>query len=200
MSTYTVQPADTLANIAEKFGISLEALEAANPQITNPDQIEVGQVINIPGQTGTGNPQINEALSVQNQARHEAQNHGNHISRPDLTWDDNLASAAQGWANHLAATNSFEHDPNAGAGENLFEASGFTPSFADACRDWVGEESKYHGEAIGQGNFEDWGHYTQVVWPSTTKVGIAIATSASGAMYVVGRYLPQGNISGQSAW
>ena len=200
MSTYTVQPGDTLVKIAANFGISVEALEAANPQITNPELIQIGQVINIPAPTGNGNPQIDEALSVQNQARQEAQNHGNHISRPGLTWDDNLASRAQDWANHLAATDTFEHDPNAGAGENIFEESGVVPSFADACRAWISEESKYNGEAIGQGNFEDWGHYTQVVWPSTTSVGMASATSASGKSYIVGRYLPGGNISGQSAW
>ncbi len=47
--TYTVQSGDTLSSIAAKFGISLAALEAANPQITNPNLIYVGQVINIPG-------------------------------------------------------------------------------------------------------------------------------------------------------
>lgn len=202
MSSYTIQPGDSLSSIADKFGIPLAALEAANPQISNPDVIDVGQTINIPGgNTGnTSNPAIDEAIAVQNQARQEAQNHGNHLSRPGLSWDAGLANAAQAWANHLAATNTFDHDPNAGAGENIFEGAGFTPSFADACRDWIGEEAKYNGEAIGQGNFEEWGHYTQVVWPSTTTVGIASATSASGATYVVGRYLPQGNIVGQSAW
>jgi murein DD-endopeptidase MepM/ murein hydrolase activator NlpD len=199
MSVYTVQPGDSLSSIADKFGISLDALEAANPQISNPDVIDVGQSINIPGGS-SGNTTVDEALSVQNQARQEAQNHGNHVSRPGLSWDAGLANAAQAWANHLAQTDSFEHDPNAGAGENIFSGSGFSPSFADACRAWIGEEANYHGEAIGQGNFEEWGHYTQVVWPTTTSVGIASATSASGSTYVVGRYLPQGNIVGQSAW
>ncbi len=34
--------------IAKKFGVSLAALEAANPQITNPDLIFLGQVVKIP--------------------------------------------------------------------------------------------------------------------------------------------------------
>jgi tyrosinase len=46
---YTVQPGDTLCGIAEQFfGVTLGALEAANPQITNPDLIVPGQVIRIP--------------------------------------------------------------------------------------------------------------------------------------------------------
>jgi spore coat assembly protein SafA len=46
--TYTVQQGDTLSSIARRFGVSLSDLEAANPQITNPDRIFPGQIINIP--------------------------------------------------------------------------------------------------------------------------------------------------------
>ena len=46
--TYVVQPGDTLSGIAEKFGVSLAALEAANPQIPDFNLIFPGQVINIP--------------------------------------------------------------------------------------------------------------------------------------------------------
>ena len=48
VTTYIVQPGDTLSGIAERFGISLSDLEKANPQITNPNLIFPGQVINIP--------------------------------------------------------------------------------------------------------------------------------------------------------
>ena len=47
-ATYRVAPGDTLYAIARSRGVSLTALIAANPQITNPDLIYVGQVINIP--------------------------------------------------------------------------------------------------------------------------------------------------------
>jgi nucleoid-associated protein YgaU len=44
-----VQPGDTLSGIAGQFfGVTLSALEAANPQITNPNLIVPGQVIRIP--------------------------------------------------------------------------------------------------------------------------------------------------------
>jgi LysM repeat protein len=49
LSTYMVQPGDTLGGIASSLGVSLDALEAANPQITNPDLISVGDQINVPG-------------------------------------------------------------------------------------------------------------------------------------------------------
>ncbi len=45
---YTVQPGDTLFNIARRFDITLQSLIAANPQIENPDLIFPGQRICIP--------------------------------------------------------------------------------------------------------------------------------------------------------
>lgn len=45
--TYTVQPGDTLAEIAARYGVDLNALAEAN-NIENIDIIEVGQVLIIP--------------------------------------------------------------------------------------------------------------------------------------------------------
>ena len=45
---YKIRPGDTLSKIAKRNGISLAQLLQANPQITNPDKIQVGQVVNLP--------------------------------------------------------------------------------------------------------------------------------------------------------
>lgn len=45
---YTVMSGDTLWNISQRFGVSLQALINANPQITNPNRIFPGQRICIP--------------------------------------------------------------------------------------------------------------------------------------------------------
>ncbi len=45
---YVVQPGDTMFLIAQRYGISLDALIRANPQIRNPDVIFPGEVIHIP--------------------------------------------------------------------------------------------------------------------------------------------------------
>lgn len=47
-NTYIVQPGDTLAIIAVRYGMTVYDLWAANPQIWNPSLIYVGQAINIP--------------------------------------------------------------------------------------------------------------------------------------------------------
>lgn len=45
--SYTVQPGDTLAEIAEEFGVDLQRLASAN-NIQNIDIIRVGEVLTIP--------------------------------------------------------------------------------------------------------------------------------------------------------
>jgi murein DD-endopeptidase MepM/ murein hydrolase activator NlpD len=50
--TYTVVPGDTLAEIAQRLGVTLDALVTAN-QIADPSLIRVGQVLVIPNADGT---------------------------------------------------------------------------------------------------------------------------------------------------
>jgi LysM repeat protein len=50
MSSYTVQPGDSMYAISQRLGVTLQALEAANPQVRPPAfQINVGDVLKIPG-------------------------------------------------------------------------------------------------------------------------------------------------------
>lgn len=52
MSTYTIKAGDTFTSIATSLGISVLALEAANPGV-NPTTLQIGQVIKLPGQVVT---------------------------------------------------------------------------------------------------------------------------------------------------
>jgi LysM repeat protein len=47
--TYVVRPGDTMSAIAAAHNISLATLEAANPQVPNPDLIHPGEVLNLTG-------------------------------------------------------------------------------------------------------------------------------------------------------
>jgi spore coat assembly protein SafA len=59
VSNHTVQRGETLSGIAAQNGVSLAALIGANPQISNPNLIYPGQVIHIPGGSGSGNGPVN---------------------------------------------------------------------------------------------------------------------------------------------
>ena len=50
-TTYIVQAGDTFASIAGRFGVSIESLAAANPQV-DPNGMQVGQVLFIPPSGG----------------------------------------------------------------------------------------------------------------------------------------------------
>ncbi|HZD56640.1 MAG TPA: LysM peptidoglycan-binding domain-containing protein, partial [Anaerolineales bacterium] len=49
-ATYVVQPGDMLNDIATRFGVPVQVILAANPQITNPNRLTVGERLRIPGQ------------------------------------------------------------------------------------------------------------------------------------------------------
>ncbi|WP_339063953.1 SafA/ExsA family spore coat assembly protein [Tepidibacillus marianensis] len=48
MKIHIVQKGDTLWKIAQKYNVDLQTLIEANPQIKNPDRIDIGMKIIIP--------------------------------------------------------------------------------------------------------------------------------------------------------
>ncbi|KAJ2992536.1 hypothetical protein NUW58_g2130 [Xylaria curta] len=120
-----------------------------------------------------------------------------------LVWDNQLAKHAETYARHLAQIGKLQHssgDQRPGQGENLAWASASSTPLAMSANMWLAEEKNYHGEPIGQGDFGSYGHYTQCMWRSTTKLGMGWAKDAKGGVYVVGRYSPPGNITGQKPY
>ena len=126
------------------------------------------------------------------------------VGVPPLVWSDKLAADAKPWAEHLATTGAFEHDPNKGnVGENI---AGFNPSKGVSAPGegqmlWVAEKKDYHGDALTAENWYPTGHYTQMVWRNTKDVGCATA-SGGGHPYniLVCRYSPPGNFMGQKPY
>jgi LysM repeat protein len=45
--TYTIKPGDTFFLLAQRFNVGVAAIQQANPGV-NPNQLTIGQVINIP--------------------------------------------------------------------------------------------------------------------------------------------------------
>lgn len=139
------------------------------------------------------------ALDFHNKAR-------KNVKVNSLEWSVDLAKYAQEWADYLAQDNQFKHRPNNGKykqlyGENIFYGSGKDYKLIDACENWF-EEIKFYkkGTKLSQSNWSKAGHYTQMVWSTTTKVGLGIAKAKNGKVYIVANYSPAGNMMGEKAY
>lgn len=126
------------------------------------------------------------------------------IGVPSMGWDPALAADARVWADELAATGRFEHSPDEPGkplqGENLWAGTprAFAPESMVGL--WVAEKSDYRPGAFPNnsrsGNVEKVGHYTQLIWRSSRRVGCATAVGRDEE-FLVCRYSDAGNITGQ---
>lgn len=122
-----------------------------------------------------------------------------------LDWDDGLAVSAEQWGRHLARLNDLEHspdDPNDPdpEGENLWLGTRgyFTPEAMVG--GWIEEKKDFKPGIFPAnsrtGNLADIGHYTQLMWRSTGRVGCAV-TQNQEYEFLVCRYLEGGNVIGE---
>lgn len=120
-----------------------------------------------------------------------------------LRWDPLLARSAQAWANHLAANNAFEHAPESRTnpqGENLWAGTRGHFSIERMVDGWVREKKNFKPGVFPNnsvtGRVEDIGHYTQLAWGTTGRVGCAMATGRREDVLVC-RYSDAGNYVGE---
>eukprot|EP00243_Klebsormidium_subtile_P001746 TRINITY_DN1322_c0_g1_i4.p1 TRINITY_DN1322_c0_g1~~TRINITY_DN1322_c0_g1_i4.p1 ORF type:complete len:290 (-),score=67.06 TRINITY_DN1322_c0_g1_i4:405-1274(-) len=121
---------------------------------------------------------------------------------PPLHWDAAAAALAQSWAEQLSATGTFSHNPGAasrGWGENLWgiSAGGMNGAAASAIDSWYSEIAQFNFSDPEHNDFNQTGHFTQLVWKNTTGVGFGAAVNAGGACVVVADFSPTGNYQGQ---
>jgi len=124
------------------------------------------------------------------------------LGLPKLAWSDALAANASRWAAHLASLPELEHDSSIDVeGENLWRGTVgyYTPE--DMVALWVDEKKAFNGQPIPAssvtGDFEDVGHYTQLIWKTTSLVGCAVADASGGDEIMVCRYMEGGNVEGE---
>ena len=120
-----------------------------------------------------------------------------------LTWDTALGSAAAAYAQQMAITGRFAHSDRAarpGTGENLWMGTHGAFSVEAMVGGWSSERRFFTPGVFPNvsrtGNWEDVGHFTQMIWPATTKVGCALA-STPRIDYLVCRYAYKGNVDGR---
>jgi len=122
-----------------------------------------------------------------------------------LSWSNDLAAAARAWASSLSSELDFQHDPNArNQGENLWMGTAGAFSLTQMVDTWGQEEQNFRigtfPDVSTTGNWFDVGHYSQMVWRNTKRVGCAGVSGSDGNYRLVCRYSPPGNVIGQRAF
>ncbi|KAL3614396.1 hypothetical protein CASFOL_042470 [Castilleja foliolosa] len=116
----------------------------------------------------------------------------------DMTWDADVAAFAQSYATERSIDCSLIHSGNQTYGENI--AEGFeTPSLSvvDAVNLWVNESLSYHYDSNTCDYGKECGHYTQVVWRNSIRLGCARVKCNNGGVFVTCNYSPPGNYIGE---
>lgn len=116
---------------------------------------------------------------------------------PPLAWSSELAATAQRHAERLRSGGCNLVHSQGPYGENLFGASPAGQATPDVVvDDWYNEVTAYDMRHPGFGMRT--GHFTQVVWKDTTRVGCAVARCQDSDVWVC-NYDPPGNIADQFA-
>lgn len=140
-------------------------------------------------------PDLVGTLAAHNQVRQT-------VGLPALTWDPVLAATAKAWLAKCKDSDGdglVDHNPDRGSGaayvgENIYGSSGAATGPA-AVNAWAAEAANYNYSSNTCTGV--CGHYTQLVWRETTRVGCALS-SCAGLRYsatVVCDYAPGGNIN-----
>ncbi|GIX80528.1 golgi-associated plant pathogenesis-related protein 1 [Caerostris darwini] len=118
---------------------------------------------------------------------------------PKLELSDEICAYAREWANHLAAVDSFKHRTERKYGENIFMKWSSDPNHVvsgDAAVESWYSEIKDHTFGQEPRSLKS-GHFTQVIWKDSKRMGVAWAKSKTGKILVVANYEPAGNFVGR---
>ncbi|UKZ95012.1 uncharacterized protein TrAFT101_009861 [Trichoderma asperellum] len=170
-----------------------------------------------PAASSSSSSSSSGATDYQSAMLNEHNIHRANHSAPALEWDDQLAGFAQITASGCV----FAHDMTEGGGavsygQNLasFGSSGdisgqqILSGRRGVTDQWYNDEMEnwtYYGQANPPSgtDLDSWGHFTQVVWKGSTKVGCATVQCPAGSVlslpswYTVCNYGPPGNFGGE---
>jgi hypothetical protein len=122
-----------------------------------------------------------------------------------LGWDEALAADAEVWAQKLTRVGRLVHSSDSPAnpdpqGENLWAGTRGYYGPEQMVGLWAAEKRNFRPGVFPTnsrtGDLEDIGHYTQLVWRSTRKVGCAVAHGRDDD-FLVCRYSEGGNVIGE---
>ena len=128
------------------------------------------------------------------------------LGLPPLAWNPSLARDAGDYAKQLLSQGRLQHasiSARKGNGENLWMGTAGAWN-SDAMVGMFLDERRHFRAATFPdvsltGNWSDVGHYTQLMWTSTYRIGCAMATGPTDDILVC-RYREAGNVEGERAF
>jgi pathogenesis-related protein 1 len=127
------------------------------------------------------------------------------LKLPSVSWDQDIADYAQEWADYLQANDcKMQHRSKAGRkersyGENLSWASGKHMEPLYVVTQWVKEAKDYDYETNKCTPGKKCGHFTQVIWKTTARIGCGVAYCDNSEVWVC-NYDPPGNYVGKKPY
>jgi hypothetical protein len=115
---------------------------------------------------------------------------------PPLTWSSDLAAVAQAYADTLQTQGCDMVHSDTDYGENLYWSQGMSSTPEDVVGLWADEESCFVNAAYETCTCTC-GHYSQIVWRDTLRVGCGMATCSGEIEIWVCNYDPSGNWVGE---
>lgn len=115
----------------------------------------------------------------------------------DLVWDDELSVIAAEWIAFLSDDGCYlEHDWSSPYGENLYWSS-YNSESVEVVQSWASEVQFYDYDSNTCAPNQMCGHYTQIVWADTKRVGCELITCADSSEIWMCVYDPAGNWQGE---
>lgn len=124
-----------------------------------------------------------------------------------VEWSPEIATYAQKWADRLATKGDLEHRPIDGEWARIYgENLAIDRSIVACAEAWHSEVKDYPSVQPIPSDFSDFtaGHYTQMVWRKTKRIGAGVAVVKDGRFkgmtLVVCNYDPPGNMIGEKPY
>ncbi|DAZ96957.1 TPA: hypothetical protein N0F65_012089 [Lagenidium giganteum] len=116
------------------------------------------------------------------------------VGVPPLTWDDSLAAKGAQWAQHMEDQDFFDHHTPDKKDDLMNNLYGGTDCLA-AVESFEAEKSKLPTDRIvREETYKQYGHYSMMVWKTTTRVGCGRGKTKNLACY----YEEPGNVGYRS--
>ncbi|MGG4265432.1 CAP domain-containing protein [Peribacillus simplex] len=177
-NNYVVAKGDTLTNIASEYEVTLSELLKMNSAINNSNQIQIGQIINLPSTIQTTNPE--KGQSVEQQVLSLVNEERSKSGLPSLEMDTAVSNIANIKSEDMRDNNYFNHT---------------SPSYGSPCdmMKSFGISYKYAGENIAAGQpsadavMKAWmnspDHKANILNKNYTHIGIGHATGGKYTHY-----------------